>query len=81
MRQILSVLAHIHSLGLIHRDIKPESFLFSLEGDGQTTIKLIDFGLCETEQKIASASLWAGTPEYQAPEVVSRSPCDSKVNL
>lgn len=41
--QALAALQHIHSLGIVYRDIKPENFLCAL--DDPSTIKLIDFGI------------------------------------
>ncbi|KAI5987068.1 kinase-like domain-containing protein [Pisolithus albus] len=38
-----SVLEHIHSLGIVHGDIKPDNFLCTL--DDPSRIKLIDFGI------------------------------------
>lgn len=42
LRQLLPVLAHIHSRGIIHRDISPDNII-RREGDGKPV--LIDFGV------------------------------------
>ena len=44
MYQLLSCLSNIHSAGIIHRDIKPDNFLFNVDTN---ECYLIDFGLAE----------------------------------
>jgi len=44
--KILCILKTIHEKGLVHRDIKPDNFLFGLKHVNQ--IYLIDFGFCKS---------------------------------
>ncbi|CAG9465374.1 unnamed protein product [Pedinophyceae sp. YPF-701] len=40
MQQILKALAALHSIGIVHRDVKPDNLLVTVEGK----VKVIDFG-------------------------------------
>jgi serine/threonine protein kinase len=42
--QMIDILKSIHEKGLLHRDIKPDNFLFDISSNN---IILIDFGLCK----------------------------------
>jgi serine/threonine protein kinase len=66
--------AHCHAKGVVHCDLKPENLLCE-SSDPDSVIKLGDFGLSQIYPpdggKLTASS---GTPEYVAPEVVTRPP-------
>ncbi|CAI5501422.1 unnamed protein product [Closterium sp. Naga37s-1] len=68
LRQLLEALIHSHSLGILHRDVKPENILLC-SPSSCSSIKLIDFGVATVLPEGALCNEAAGTPEYMAPEV------------
>ena len=67
LRQIGSALATIHSVGILHRDLKPGNIMFRADG----SIALIDFGLAKRmrlEQAMTGSGEIFGTPYYMSPE-------------
>jgi len=64
-RQLLDALAHAHSRGVVHRDLKPNNVLVATADDLRPGVKLVDFGIAASSSKSLRR---AGTPAYMAPE-------------
>uniref|UniRef100_A0A3B4B2W5 non-specific serine/threonine protein kinase n=1 Tax=Periophthalmus magnuspinnatus TaxID=409849 RepID=A0A3B4B2W5_9GOBI len=66
-RQMLEALLYLHSMKIIHRDLKAGNVLLMLDGD----IKLADFGVSAKNTKtLQRRDSFIGTPYWMAPEVV-----------
>ncbi|XP_053701210.1 serine/threonine-protein kinase PAK 6 isoform X1 [Synchiropus splendidus] len=75
---VLQALAYLHSQGVIHRDIKSDSILLTLDG----RVKLSDFGFCaQISKDIPKRKSLVGTPYWMAPEVISKSPYGTEVDV
>ncbi|KAF9557545.1 kinase-like protein [Agrocybe pediades] len=69
LSQVLSAVTYIHSLNIIHADIKPENILLSR--DKPLRAKLCDFGLADAACRHMRIMSRRGTLAYMAPEVWS----------
>ena len=69
-------LEHVHSKGIIYRDLKPENVMVGVDGH----LKITDFGFAKKLQDadgkpaLNTRGSTVGTPEYMAPELVTGQP-------
>jgi|Transcript_115116 serine/threonine protein kinase len=72
--------AHVHSVKVVHRDIKPDNFLVG--GDDGTTVKLGDFGLSAMFPKPGSKLTGVyGTAPFMCPEMLDGRSYDEKSDV
>ena len=79
--QIFAAAAHLHTVGFMHRDIKPDNFLVNISTRDAPVLKLCDFGWAKRVGKDAhvQSAEEAHTPgcttwPYRAPEVYMQLP-------
>ncbi len=89
--QILEALEAAHSLGVVHRDLKPDNVFVTFDGT-KAVVKLIDFGIAKLKnvegvagaphKNLTVAGMLMGTPEYMAPEqAYSATDVDARADL
>ncbi|KAF1626570.1 Citron Rho-interacting kinase, partial [Eudyptes filholi] len=78
LAELVLAIHSVHQMGYVHRDIKPENVLIDRTGH----IKLVDFGSAAkmTVNKMVSAKLPVGTPDYMAPEMLTGLNGDGKAS-
>jgi serine/threonine-protein kinase len=79
LRQTCAALEEAHSVGLLHRDIKPGNLFAAERGGVFDVLKLLDFGLVKTIEgndsvKLTQVGLVAGTPDFMSPEQATGEP-------
>jgi len=75
---LFAAIAHLHSRGVVHRDVKLENILL----DEHKKPVLCDFGFCVSIHDTDLMKVKCGTPGYMAPEMVSKpGTYDEKVDV
>jgi serine/threonine-protein kinase len=74
---VVSAVGTAHSRGVVHRDLKPENIFLAENEEGETEIKVLDFGIAKlanvegeavNQSQLTGTGSMLGTPCYSAPE-------------
>ncbi|OAD80525.1 serine/threonine protein kinase AGC family, partial [Phycomyces blakesleeanus NRRL 1555(-)] len=75
LAELVLALEHLHGLGIVYRDLKPENVLL----DGEGHVLLTDFGLSKVSLDGRTNTI-CGTAEYMAPEILLEMHYDNGVD-
>lgn len=79
-RQCLEAVAGVHEQGFVHRDVKPDNFVFGGPPHTQR-LKLVDFGLADMAVGKALKGKNFGTASWMAPEMIFSNEHTSAVDV
>jgi ligand-binding sensor domain-containing protein len=85
---VCDVLSKAHSMGIVHRDIKPDNIFLHYGQEGEV-VKVVDFGIAKLMESTGSVEIKnltatggiLGTPTYIAPERIQNQPYDGRSDV
>lgn len=76
--EMLKILCHLNTRGIIHRDVKSDNVLMGLDGQ----IKLANFGFCaHIDKPYSKRRTMAGTLCWMAPEIAQNKEYNANVDI
>ncbi|MCA9524186.1 MAG: protein kinase, partial [Myxococcales bacterium] len=83
--QILKSLSEAHSLGMVHRDLKPDNVMIANIFGETDFVKVLDFGIVkivgEQDGALTHTGQYFGTPKYMSPEQARGEAVDHRADL
>ncbi|HWX43377.1 MAG TPA: serine/threonine-protein kinase [Blastocatellia bacterium] len=86
LRQVAGALEAAHSVGVVHRDIKPDNIIIT-RLDGSDFARVVDFGVSKILEDVnrrglsTAAHFFVGTPRYMSPEQCEERPADTRSDI
>jgi len=84
---VLSGLAAAHSVGIVHRDMKPDNVFVLDDATGDSRVKILDFGVAKNLQSTGASGVLTkpgatiGTPSYMSPEQARAAQIDERADV
>ena len=79
--QLVSAIKFLHSIGIVHRDLKLNNIMCSKDENGKIVIKLIDFGFSTIMTRNSISNEIVGTIHYMPPEIINKEEYGMKVDV
>lgn len=88
VKQLAGAVAHAHTRGVIHRDLKPDNLIVVRDEAGLSTLKVLDFGIAkivapdhQDSIEITKYGSIRGTPRYMSPEQARGEGLDPRIDI
>ncbi len=86
-RDLAAGLAHLHHVGYVHRDVRPENVILAQDAEDELA-RLFDFGIAaplpkadQVARRLTKPNKILGDPHYVAPETHMDAPVDGRADL
>jgi serine/threonine protein kinase len=85
LSQVAAGIGCAHDNQIVHRDIKPDNIMLTIDAQGAEQVKILDFGLAKVALETAAALTREGevfgAPGYMAPEQAMARPVDQRADI